>query len=68
MAYTKVSSSAFFNETGVANMKVSEILQVKGEVLYTVAPDTPLVDAATTMVRAGSRLASIAAGTISHSP
>ncbi len=49
MAYTKVSSSAFFNETGVANMKVSEILQVKGEVLYTVAPDTPLVDAATTM-------------------
>ncbi|OON64659.1 CBS domain-containing protein [Massilia sp. KIM] len=30
-------------------MKVSEILQVKGEVLYTVAPDTPLVDAVETM-------------------
>lgn len=30
-------------------MKVSEILQVKGEILYTVTPDAPLVDAVTTM-------------------
>ena len=30
-------------------MKVSEILQVKGEILYTVSPDTPLVDAVNTM-------------------
>lgn len=30
-------------------MKVSEILQVKGEVLYTVAPDTPLLEAVATM-------------------
>jgi CBS domain-containing protein len=27
-------------------MKVSEILQVKGNILYTVTPETPLVDAA----------------------
>ena len=30
-------------------MKVSEILQVKGNILYTVTPDQPLVDAASTM-------------------
>jgi CBS domain-containing protein len=30
-------------------MKVSEILQVKGDILYTVSPDTPLADAVTTM-------------------
>ena len=30
-------------------MKVSEILQVKGNILYTVTPDQPLVDAANTM-------------------
>jgi CBS domain-containing protein len=30
-------------------MKVSEILQVKGDILYTVSPDTPLGDAAATM-------------------
>ena len=30
-------------------MKVSEILQVKGEILYTVTPDQPLVQAAATM-------------------
>jgi CBS domain-containing protein len=33
----------------VANMKVSEILQVKGDILFTVSPDTPLADAASTM-------------------
>jgi CBS domain-containing protein len=30
-------------------MKVSEILQVKGNILYTATPDTPLVDAVNTM-------------------
>lgn len=30
-------------------MKVSEILQVKGEILFTVTPQTPLVDAVATM-------------------
>ena len=30
-------------------MKVSEILQVKGNILYTVTPDTPLADAVVTM-------------------
>jgi CBS domain-containing protein len=30
-------------------MKVSEILQVKGDILFTVSPDTPLADAAETM-------------------
>jgi CBS domain-containing protein len=30
-------------------MKVSEILQVKGNILYTVTPDQPLVEAANTM-------------------
>ena len=30
-------------------MKVSEILQVKGNILYTVTPDQPLLDAANTM-------------------
>jgi CBS domain-containing protein len=30
-------------------MKVSEILQVKGNILYTVTPDTPLAEAAVTM-------------------
>ncbi len=30
-------------------MKVSEILQVKGNILYTVTPDHPLLDAANTM-------------------
>src|SRR6478672_8078001 len=34
---------------GVATMKLSEILQVKGEILYTVTPDMPLVQAAATM-------------------
>jgi CBS domain-containing protein len=33
----------------VANMKVSEILQVKGNILYTVNPDTLLIDAVNTM-------------------
>ena len=31
-------------------MKVSEILQVKGNILYTVTPDTPMLDAINTMV------------------
>ncbi len=30
-------------------MKVSEILKVKGSILYTVTPDTPLIDAVNTM-------------------
>ncbi len=30
-------------------MKVSEILKVKGNILYTVTPDTPLIDAVNTM-------------------
>lgn len=30
-------------------MKVSEILQVKGNILYTVTPDTPIVDAVASM-------------------
>jgi len=30
-------------------MKVSEILQVKGSILYTISPDQPLADAANTM-------------------
>jgi CBS domain-containing protein len=30
-------------------MKVSEILQVKGNILYTVTPDTPMLDAVNTM-------------------
>ena len=30
-------------------MKVSEILKVKGDILYTVTPDTPLVEAVNTM-------------------
>ena len=30
-------------------MKVSEILQVKGDILYTVSPDTPLGEASSTM-------------------
>ena len=33
----------------VTAMKVSEILQVKGDILYTVSPDTQLADAAATM-------------------
>jgi len=40
-----------FLTDGVANMKVSEILQVKGDILYTVSPDTPLADAVETMSR-----------------
>lgn len=31
-------------------MKVSEILKVKGNILYTVTPDTPVADAISTMV------------------
>ncbi|WP_395823151.1 CBS domain-containing protein [Collimonas sp.] len=30
-------------------MKVSEILKVKGDILYTVTPDTPLIDVVNTM-------------------
>ena len=30
-------------------MKVSEILKVKGNILYTVTPDTPMIDAINTM-------------------
>jgi CBS domain-containing protein len=30
-------------------MKVSEILKIKGDILYTVTPDTPLVEAVNTM-------------------
>lgn len=30
-------------------MKVSEILKVKGDILYTVTPDTPMADAVNTM-------------------
>jgi len=30
-------------------MKVSEILKVKGDILYTVTPDTPMLDAVNTM-------------------
>ena len=33
----------------VTNMKVSEILQVKGNILYTVTPDADLADAVNTM-------------------
>jgi CBS domain-containing protein len=33
----------------MAHMKVSEILQVKGNILYTVTPDQPLMDAVNTM-------------------
>jgi CBS domain-containing protein len=48
MPYTNISGIT--NQAdGVANMKVSEILQVKGEILYTVTPDQPLVEAAATM-------------------
>ena len=49
MPYTNLSSISNIDEAGVANMKVSEILQVKGNILYTVTPDQPLVDAVTTM-------------------
>jgi CBS domain-containing protein len=35
--------------TGRPKMKVSEILQVKGNILYTITPDQPLVEAAKTM-------------------
>jgi CBS domain-containing protein len=31
------------------SMKVSEILKVKGDILYTVTPDTPMLDAVKTM-------------------
>lgn len=33
----------------MASLKVSEILKVKGDILYTVTPDTPLSEAANTM-------------------
>ncbi len=33
----------------MASLKVSEILKVKGDILYTVTPDTPLREAANTM-------------------
>ena len=36
-------------QTGVAAMKVSEILQVKGNILYTASPDMLIVDAVNTM-------------------
>ena len=32
------------------NMKVSEILKVKGNILYTITPETPMQDAVDTMV------------------
>ena len=48
MPYTNLSNSSI-DRAGVANMKVSEILQVKGNILYTVTPDQPLVDAVNTM-------------------
>jgi CBS domain-containing protein len=35
--------------TGRADMKVSEILKVKGDILYTVTPETPLQQAISTM-------------------
>lgn len=48
MSYTNIA--AIKNQPdGVATMKVSEILQVKGEILYTVTPDMPLLQAAATM-------------------
>jgi CBS domain-containing protein len=48
MSYTNIA--AIPNQPdGVATMKVSEILQVKGEILYTVTPDMPLLQAAETM-------------------
>src|ERR1700712_4624995 len=45
MSYTTAQTSPI---KGV-EMKVSEILQVKGDILYTVSPDTNLSDAAITM-------------------
>jgi CBS domain-containing protein len=48
MPYTNLSNSSI-DRAGVASMKVSEILQVKGNILYTVTPDQPLVEAVTTM-------------------
>jgi CBS domain-containing protein len=37
------------HQTRAATMKVSEILQVKGNILYTATPDMPLVEAVNTM-------------------
>jgi CBS domain-containing protein len=48
MRYTNIAGITN-QPDGVATMKVSEILQVKGEILYTVTPDMPLVQAAATM-------------------
>jgi len=45
----KVFTVNKLTDAGVANMKVSEILQVKGNILYTVTPDTPLAEAVNTM-------------------
>jgi CBS domain-containing protein len=49
MPYAKVSERNNIFPDRVANMKVSEILQVKGNILYTVTPDMPLVEAVNTM-------------------
>jgi CBS domain-containing protein len=49
MRYTKAIRGKSTNQTGVDNMKVSEILQVKGDILYTVTPDMPLAEAVATM-------------------
>jgi CBS domain-containing protein len=48
-AYAKFGVMYQSQLTRAANMKVSEILQVKGNILYTVTPETPLVDAVATM-------------------
>src|SRR5450830_1753169 len=44
-----VKSENQTKQTGVAAMKVSEILQVKGNILYTASPDMLIVDAVNTM-------------------
>ena len=47
--YQKVFKVNNLSDAGVASMKVSEILQVKGNILYTVTPDMPLAEAVNTM-------------------
>jgi CBS domain-containing protein len=42
-------ASAAASTTRDATMKVSEILKVKGNILYTVTPETPMIEAVNTM-------------------
>jgi CBS domain-containing protein len=49
MPYANVSERNNLFPNRVANMKVQEILQVKGNILYTVTPEMPLVEAVNTM-------------------